>query len=167
MSGSSARQRRSLAFPRSLTTLLLLPLLAACLPADGTIPRQISVEWPEKRLAFIADERLGSVRAFRIGSGAPILVAQSTPRARTAVRDLALDAQRGELWVLGRDSVDVHVAETLAPRWRIPLEARDVARLRLGADGIELHAASGVLLGRIDRRTRVAVWRPAWQVRAG
>lgn len=152
MPGPSARQRLSLA------SLLVLSL-AACLPAERTVPRQIVVEWPARHLAFIADERVGSVKAFRIGAGAPVLVAQSSPFSRSAVLDLQLDAARGRLWVLGRDSVDLHAAEGLALRKRLPLDARAVARLRVEGDGVVLLAAGGEILGRIDPARLIAVWR--------
>lgn len=147
--------------------LLALPLLAACLPEERRVARQIVAEWPEKRMVFIADERVGSVNVFLVGGGAPVRVAQSAPFSRAAVLDLQLDAGRGLLWVLGRDSIDVHAADGLALRKRVPLDARNVAALRLEDDGVALFDADGALLGRVDASRQVAVWRARPSMPAG
>lgn len=152
---------------QSLSLLLLISLLAACQPAARENPRQMIVEWPEKRLVFIADERIGSVRAFQVGAGAPVLAAQTRGFERSSVRDIKLDAARRQLWVLGADGVYVHDAQSLVLRKRIPLDARDVAGLRIENGGVALLAAGDVLLGRVDTATLVAVWRSALSVRRG
>jgi len=159
MSGRNARQCMLLA--------LLIPLLAACLPAERANPRQMIVEWPEQHLVFMADERIGSVRAFHLAGGAPVLAAQTRVFERSTVRDIKLDASRGQLWVLGADGVYVHDAHSLALRKRIPLDARDAAEMRVENGGIVLLASDQVVLGRIDAASLLASWRPASSVRRG
>lgn len=172
MSGRNARQRSRPA-PVSWVPLLLLvlPLLAACLPAERANPRQIIVEWPEQHRVFMADERTGSVRAFHLAGGAPVLAAQTRVFERSTVRDIKLDAPRGQLWVLGADGVYVHDAHSLALRKRIPLDARDVAEMRVEihveGGGIVLLASDQVVLGRIDAASLLASWRPALSLRRG
>ena len=168
MSGRNTRQR---SMPATVSFVLLLallaPLLAGCLPADRAIPRQMIVEWPEKHLLFIADERIGSVRVFHLGAGAPVLVAQTRNFERSTVRDIKLDAARQQLWVLGTDGVYVHDAQNLALQKRIPLDARGVAEMRIEDGGVLLLAGDKVVLGRIDTATLLAVWRSALSVRRG
>lgn len=150
-----------------LLPALLFPWLAACLPAERLAPRQAIVEWPAQRLLFIADERIGSVRAFHLGGGVPLLAAQTRPSERSSVRDIQLDPARGRLWVLGADAVYVHDARGLRLQKRIPLEARDVAALRIEPDGVILLAGGAVPLGRIDAATLLAVWHPVPSMRRG
>lgn len=156
---------------RSVCQYLLLALsvfvLTACLPAERANPRQMVVEWPEKHLLFIADERIGSVRAFHLGAGAPVFAAQTRNFERSTVRDIKLDPVRGQLWVLGADGVYLHDAQSLSLQRRIPLDARDVAELRIEDGGVILLASGGVMLGRIDVTTLLAVWRSALSVRRG
>lgn len=159
MSGSTIRQY--------LLPALLVPWLAACLPSERPAPRQTIVEWPAQRLLFIADERIGSVRAFHLGGGAPVLAAQTRTFERSSVRDIQLDPARGRLWVLGADAAYVHDAHSLALQKRIPLDARDVAGMRIENGGVTLLASDDVPLGRIDAATLLAVWRPALSVRRG
>lgn len=168
MPGRNARQWLMPASASMMPLLaLLFLLLAACLPADRTTPRQIVVEWPEKHLVFIADERIGSVQAFYLGAGAPVLAAQTRVFERSTVRDIKLDPARGQLWVLGADAVYVHEVRSLALQKRIPLDARDVAALHIENGAVTLLAADGVVLGRIDTATLLALWRPASSVRRG
>lgn len=158
MSGYSARQ-----------WLLLAPivlLLAACQLENRATPRQSVVEWPENRLLFIADERSGAVQAFYLGNGAPVRVALSRQDTRQTVRDMKLDARHGQLWVLGQNSVDILDARGLALHKRIPLDARDVASLRMGATGATLLAANGETLGDIDTARLIATWQPPRRVAA-
>lgn len=164
MTGHPARQRPA---PTCVAVLLAVCtlLLAGCLPANRSTPRQTIIEWPEKRLIFMADERVGSVRAFHSGTGTPILAAQTRTFERSSVRDIQLDKTRGQLWVLGPDAAYVHDAGTLALLKRIPLESRDVAEMRIEEDGVTLLASDSVVLGRIDMKTRLAAWRPALSVR--
>lgn len=150
-----------------LLLFCLLPLFVACLPADRAMPRQMVVEWAEKRLVFVADERIGSVRAFSLGSGAPVLVAQTRTFERSTVRDIKLDAARRQLWVLGADDVYVHDAQSLTLLKRIPLEARDVSEMRIEDGDVTLLTTGKIILGRIDMTTRVALWRSALGVRRG
>ncbi|MFZ2854784.1 MAG: hypothetical protein WAZ34_11835 [Rhodocyclaceae bacterium] len=149
-----------------LLPVLLIPWLAACLPTERSAPRQTIVEWPEQRLLFIADERIGSVRAFHLG-GAPVPVAQTRTFERSSVRDIQLDPVRGRLWVLGADAAYVHDAHRLALQKRIPLDARDVAGMRIENGGVTLLASSNRVLGRIDAATLLALWHPALSVRRG
>jgi hypothetical protein len=168
MSGRNTRQRSmSASVPVVLTLVLLFSLLAACLPADRVNPRQIVVEWPEKHLVFIADERIGSVQAFYLGAGAPVLAAQTRVFERSTVRDIKLDPARGQLWVLGADAVYVHEVRNLALQKRIPLDARDVAALHIENGGVTLLTVDGVMLGRIDTASLLALWRPSVSVRRG
>lgn len=168
MSGYRARQRL---VPASAAVLFfaafLLPLLAACQPAERATPRQMVIEWTEKHLVYIADERIGGVRVFHLGSGAPVLVAQTRSFERSSVRDIKLDAARGQLWVLGSDGVYLHDATSLRQLKRIPLDARDVVEMRIEDDGVILLATGNVMLGRIDTATRVALWRSALSLRRG
>jgi hypothetical protein len=168
MSAPCARQQF---VPTSASVLFfavfLLPLLAACLPAERAAPRQMVLEWAEKHLVYIADERIGGVRAFQLGSGAPVLVAQTRSFERSSVRDIKLDAARGQLWVLGNDGIYLHDAQSLQQLKRIPLDARDVAEMRIEDDGVILLATGGVILGYIDTATRVALWRSTVSVRRG
>jgi hypothetical protein len=168
MSGYRARQRL---VPASAAVLFfaafLLPLLATYLPAEHAAPRQIVLEWTEKHLVYIADERIGGVRAFHLGNGAPVLVAQTRSFERSSVRDIKLDAARGQLWVLGNDGIYLHDAQSLQQLKRIPLDARDVAEMRIEDDGVILLATGGVILGYIDTATRVALWRSTVSVRRG
>ncbi len=166
MSGYRAHRRLA---PASASALLfaafLLPLLAACLPVERATPHQMVLEWTEKNRVYIADERIGSVRAFHLGNGAPVLVAQTRSFERSSVRDIKLDTARGQLWVLGSDGVYLHDAHTLRQLKRIPLDARDVAEMRIEDDGVILLATGHVMLGRIDAATRVALWRSALSLR--
>ena len=163
MSGRHAGQYPA---PTSASVLplaaLLLLLLAACLPTERAIPHQMLVEWAEKHLVFIADERIGGVHAFHLGNGAPVLVAQTHTFERSSVRDLKLDATRQQLWVLGDDGIYVHDAQNLRQLKRIPLDGREVAEMRIEDAGVTMLAIGGVVLGRVDAATRVAFWRSAF-----
>lgn len=159
MFGRTARQWLSL--------VLFASLLAACQPEVGAKARQIIVEWPENQLLFIADERTGGVKAFRLGAGAPVFTAQTRVFERSTVRDIMLDPARNQLWVLGADGVYVHDARNLALLKRIPLNARDVAGMVIEEECVILLAADGVQLGRIDTATLLALWHPALSVRRG
>lgn len=160
MSGRSVSQWLSAVF-------FLIFLLVACQPAGHVIPRQMVVEWAEKRLVFIADERNGSVRAFHLGASAPVFVAQTRCFERATVRDVKLDAMRGQLWVLGAESVYVHDVHGLVLLKRIPLDARDVAEMHIENGEVVLLASGGIVLGHVNTEARLAVWRPALSLRRG
>ena len=106
-------------------------LLVACQPAYQQVSTQQIVEWPEQNLLFIADGRTGQVRSFFLGSGAPVLVAQTRGVLRTSVRDLQLDERHGKLWVLGDDGVYEHEARGLELVAHYPMTAKDVAALEV------------------------------------
>ncbi|MEI7430562.1 MAG: hypothetical protein WCL27_08900 [Betaproteobacteria bacterium] len=109
-------------------------ILVACQFEDQLIPVQRVVEWPEQRLVFIADSRTGQVRSFFLGNGAPVLFAQTRRDQRSSVRDLRLDSQHQQLWVLGDDSVDVYEARNLMLQKRLPLDAQEVSVIGIAAD---------------------------------
>jgi len=102
-------------------------LLVACQSSEQSVPTQRVVEWPEQHLVFIADSRTGQVRSFFLGNGAPVLFAQTRSDQRRSVRDLRLDSQQQQLWVLGDGSVDVYEARNLTLHKRLPLDAEEVA----------------------------------------
>jgi hypothetical protein len=149
--------RRFFSFP---LYALVGVVLAACEPAQ--VPRQQLVEWSGQSLLFIADSRIGRVRSFFLGNGAPVYFAQTRGVGRASVRDLQLDAPRGQLWVLGDAGVDVHEARGLALQKHFTLDARDardVSALRIEADRVVLVSATGEEVGQIDSRTLLASWR--------
>ena len=115
-------------------------LLVACQSADQLIAAQRVVEWPEQHLVYIADSRTGQVRSFFLGNGAPVLFAQTRSAQRTSVRDLRLDSQHNQLWVLGEGSVDIYDARGLVLQKHLPLDAQDVSALGIEAKR-ELFAA--------------------------
>jgi len=142
----------------SLLGLLLL-MLAGCLPSGEMAARQFVVDWPEQNLVFIADTRIGHVQSFRTGTdSAPVLFAQTRGVQRASVRDIQLDTQRGQLWVLGDDGVYVHKARGLALQKRIPFDALGASTLRIEADRVVLLSDSGAQIGQIDRGSLVASW---------
>ena len=146
----------------SLSWALLLLVVVGCQVSEPAVPRQFAVEWTAGGMLFVADERIGQVKAFRTVPGAaPVLVAQSHVFERSRVRDLTLDADRGRLWVLGPDALYLHALGNLGLRRRIPLQARAVAGLALADGVLLLYAASGELLGRVDPDTLLAEWAPA------
>lgn len=158
MSGQNARQWLLLA-----TTLLLL---AACLPENRAAFRQTVIEWPEKSLLFMGDERSGMVQAFHLGNGAPVRIAQSWQPSRQGVRDIKVDATRNALWVLSPDGIDVLDPRTLKLHKRIALNARDVAQLQMSANSIVLLAANGEVLGEVDSTRLIASWQPFRRISA-
>ena len=141
---------------QGLLLLLSAALLAACLPETSQIPRQVQAEWPEQHLLFIADSRMGRVNAFFLGNGAPIYFARTKHASRASVRDLQLDALRGQLWVLGDDGVSVYEARHLELEQHIPVNTQDISALRLEADTVMLLGASGEPVGQVDRRAFAA-----------
>ena len=139
----------------SLLACLAL-LLTACLPADEISLRQSVREWPEQRLVFIADSRLGRVQSFHLGGGAPVPFALTHGNQRASVSDLQLDAQRGQLWVLGDDGVSVYDARRLVLQKRVLFDTQNISALRIEAGRIVLIAKSGEQVGQIDSTTLAA-----------
>jgi hypothetical protein len=127
-------------------------LLAACQPAEVRAPRQSVVEWAEQHLLFVADERSSQVRAFHLGNGAPVPLAESRSGGHARVRDMQVDAQLGRLWVLGYSGVSVFDARTLVLQRFIPLEGAHLSSMRLEGGRVRLFSASGEAAGEIDRR---------------
>ena len=127
-------------------------LVALASPPTGqpSIPtRQSIAEWPDQRLLFVADERMGRVRSFLVGNGAPVPYAVSESGARRSVRDLQLDVASGQLWVLGDDGITIYAARDLKPLRHIALDTGRVERLARNGGDIVLLAAGGEQVGRI------------------
>lgn len=82
----------------------LLSLLCVFLLACGGPAGQRVVEWPESDRLFLADARNGTVRVFDTRNG-PVPYGQLMARERRSVRDMRLDADAAELWVLGDDAL--------------------------------------------------------------
>jgi len=129
-----------------LLAALLLALIAACADA-GKLPRQFVAEWQEARLLFIADGGSARVRVFSLAALAPVPLGELRPQARSGVSDLALDAQRGELWVLGSEQLELFDARRRQSLGRWPLPAATVAALLVDGKGVLLLAADGRRLG--------------------
>lgn len=136
----------------------LVFLLAGCQSGNRALPLQSVLEWPEQNLLFVADSRQGKVQSFFLGSGAPVPFAQTHDPQRSCVRDLQLDTQRGQLWVLGDDGISVHKARGLIRQKHIPLDGQVVTALRIDAGGVWLLDGAGEAIGQIDQRTLVARW---------
>jgi hypothetical protein len=148
---------------RSVNKYLLIVFLAyffaACQPSHETPPHQSVLEWPEQHLLFVADVRQGKVQSFFLGNGAPIPFAQTHDPQRSSVRDLQLDRQRGQLWVLGDRGVSVHKARGLILQRHIALDTRNVSTLSVDEGHVWLVDDAGERIGQIDRGTLVASWR--------
>ena len=146
----------------SVSQYLLLAFLSyfvtACQPGHEFTPHQSVLEWPEQHLLFVADARQGKVQSFFLGNGAPTPFAQTHDSQRSSVRDLQLDTQRGQLWVLGDDGISVHKARGLILQKHIPLDGQTVAALHIDAGGVWLLDGAGERIGQIDQRTLVANW---------
>lgn len=140
----------------SLLSFLLL-MLAACQPTNQIVPHQMVVEWPQQHLVFIADGWTSRVRSFQLGAGAPVLFAQTKGGQRAKIRDIQVESEHGQLWVLSDDAISVHDARSLGLQKRIPLD-RKVFVLRVNADGVAMLNAAGESIGQIDGRTLVASW---------
>jgi len=138
--------------------LVLLSLLLGCQSSDLVLPLQSVLEWPEQNLLFVADSRQGKVQSFFLGSGAPVPFAQTHDPQRASVRDLQLDTQRGQLWVLGDDGISVHKARGLIRQRHISLDGQVVSALRIDAGNVWLLDRAGERIGQIDQRTLVASW---------
>ena len=151
MSGHRALQYALLAF--------VFIQLVSCGSADNGIAQQRVVEWAEQRLIFVADSRMGQVRSFFLGNGAPVPYARTQGSLRKSVLDLQLDVQAGHLWVLGDDGVSVYDARRLALQQNIPLETGTVSALGFADGYVLLLSGSGEQIGQIDCVTRVARWR--------
>ncbi len=138
----------------ALRAMCLVPvlLLAACQPAELRAPRQSVVEWTDQHLLFVADERSSQVRAFHLGTGAPVQLAESRSGRHARVRDMQVDASHGRLWVHGYSGVSVFDARTLVLQRFIPLEGAHLSALRLDGERVRLFSESGEAAGAIDRR---------------
>ena len=117
---------------------VLLSLLAGCQSGNRALPLQSVLEWPEQHLLFIADSRQGTVQSFFLGSGAPVPFAQTHDPQRASVRDLQLDTQRGQLWVLGDNGITVPKARGLILQKHLPLDVQTVSALRIAAGSVWL-----------------------------
>lgn len=139
--------------------LCLLPMLSACQPESRGVDRQVVVEWPAQQRVFVADRRVGRVQSFSLpAAGAPLLSAQTSAIGPAAIADIRLEAAREQLWVLADNGVYVYAARSLRLQKYLPLAARRVAALRLGATGVLLVDGEGAPLARIDSETLVASW---------
>lgn len=143
--------RRLLALLSLGMALLVSLLLAACSSASAP-PRQFVAEWQEGRLLFLADGRNGRVRAFSLVGTAPIPLGEFRTAASGGVRDLVLDPQSGQLWVLGADQLELFDARRRQSLERWPLAAGSVTALRLDGNGVLLLAADGAPTARIEGR---------------
>ena len=137
---------------------VLLCLLLGCQSSKQALPSQSVLEWPEQHLLFVADSRQGKVQSFILGSGAPVPFAQTHDPQRANVRDLQLDTQRGQLWVLGDDGISVHKARGLIRQKHIPLNGQTVAAMHIDTDTVWLLNGAGERVGQIDPRMLVASW---------
>lgn len=137
---------------RALLSVVSALLLGGCLPIEETLPRQHVVAWPEQRLLFVADARSNRVQAFRLGSGAPVALAQTRHNPHARVRDVRLDARGGRLWVLGHNGISVYAAQTLLLERYIPLEGMNVSQLRVEQERVVLCDDSGHSVGEVGRR---------------
>ena len=116
------------------------------------------LEWPEQHLLFVADSQQGKVQSFFLGNGAPVPFAQTHDPQRSSVRDLQLDTQRGQLWVLGDNGISVHKARGLILQKHIVLDAQRVSALRIDEGCVWLLDDTGERIGQIDRRMLVTRW---------
>lgn len=140
----------------SLAMALFVSLLLAACSAASAPPRQFVAEWQEGRLLFLADGRNGRVRAFSLVGTAPIPLGEIRSAASGGVRDLLLDPQSGQLWVLGADQLELFDARRRQPLERWPLAAGSVTALRLDGNGVLLLAADGTPTARIAGRAVLA-----------
>lgn len=142
-------------FIRLFLALLAVPL-TACLPVEDTAaPGQHLVEWSGQHLLFVADERSSRIQSFHLGTGTPVVYAQTRSHQHSRVRDMQLDAQRGRLWVLGYNGVSVYDARSLVLQRYIPLEGASISAMRIESDRVVLVAGSGIPVGEIDSRSRL------------
>ena len=133
-----------------LSGLLLPFLLAACVDEDAH--HKINVQWPEQRIVFVADTRIGAVLALAQNDPARLLARSQIP-LRARVLGLQLDKARGRLWVLGTRSLDVHDAYSLVLQKHIALSTDEAVSLQHDGLAIGLYSRRGMLLGRVDART--------------
>ena len=103
-------------FFKSFPLLCCAFLLAGCQASGTPVAQQRLVEWPEANRLFVADERTGQVRAFYLGHGSPVPVAQTAYGARRSVHALRLDAESRTLWVFGDNGAEAYDADRLAPQ---------------------------------------------------
>lgn len=137
---------------------LLLPLLlAGCVIEDES--NLINVQWPEQRVVFVADARVGTVQALTQNSPANLL-AETGAVLPSSVRSMLLDKEHDRLWVLGSNGIDVLDAHSLELKKHIALKLpATAASLKRDPSGVSLYSVSGALLGRIDCHTLVTHWR--------
>ena len=137
---------------------LLLPLLlAGCITEDES--SLINVQWPEQRVVFVADARVGTVQALTQNTSGDLL-AKTDASQPSSVRSMVLDKEHDRLWVLGSSGIDVLDAHSLELKKHIALNIpATAASLKRDKSGVSLYSASGALLGRIDCHSLVAHWR--------
>lgn len=137
---------------------LLLPLLlAGCIFEDES--SLINVQWPEQRVVFVADARIGTVQALAQNTPGNLLAKTDTAQP-TSVRSMVLDKEHNRLWVLGSSGIDVLDAHSLELKKHIALNIPvTAAALKRDKSGVSLYSASGALLARIDCHSLVAHWR--------
>ena len=140
-----------------LLSLMLPLLLAGCVTEYES--SLINVQWPEQRVVFVADARVGTVQALTQNTPGSLL-AKSDASLPSSVRSMVLDKEHDRLWVLGSSGIDVLDAHSLELKKHIALNIpATVTSLKRNASGVSLYSVSGALLGRIDCHTLVASWR--------
>jgi len=138
-----------------LVSLLLPLLLAGCIIDDES--NLINVQWPEQRVVFVADARIGTLQAMTQNAPGSLLADAALP---SAVRSMVLDKEHDHLWVLGASGIDVLDAHSLELKKHIALKLpATAAALKREQSGVSLYSVSGALLGRIDCHSLVAHWR--------
>lgn len=134
-------------FPRlSLPVLALglalivgfLSLLAACGMERGPGPGESRAQWAEAGLLYLADQRNGQVRVFRLRGDLPVWLETLALPQRRSIRGLDLDAAGERLWVLDVAGLSLYDARSrvLLGHWAAP------AGVRL--EGLETLATSAV-----------------------
>lgn len=148
-------------------------LLGAGIGAGGagtaeTMPGMSRAEWREAGLLYLADQRNGQVRVFRLRGDLPVPVATLAPGPRRSIRALGLDGAAERLWVLDVAGLSLYDArsQVLLGHWPAPagvafqslLEGTSPSRplAVLAADGAEYRLGAADLM---------AGGHPAWQVR--
>ncbi len=132
-------------------------VLAACHPANpGAMAKRVEATWAERQLLFVADPSLGTVRVFHLRA-APQLIAELRAPGRSEVRDIAIDAGRGRIWVLGDGAVYLHDARSFSLVKRFPGVGANAGRLALSPGGTStVFDTAGAALLTIDPATLIA-----------
>jgi ligand-binding sensor domain-containing protein len=140
-----------------LPVLLLPLLLVGCIPEDES--SLINVQWPEQRVVFVADARVGTVHAMAQNDTGRLL-AKTDGALPSSVRSMVLDKDSNTLWVLGSAGIDVLDARSLDLKKHIELNtASTPGSLKQDKSGISVYSISGALQGRINAQTLAASWR--------